>query len=203
MISRTGDTHNLLGWDEALGQYVAYPRAAARVGGGVVRLVGRSVSDDFVHWSAPEVVFAPDAADPPSLEIYGMSVFKHEGLYLGLPWTFHTYPEEALSRGGGTIDVQLAASRDGRRWERVGDRQPFIPLGPPGSVDCGMIFNREGAGRRWRRAVVLLRRLRRRARGGSAYRHDLPGQAAAGRVRVARRRRVGWDGAHQALRLRR
>ena len=140
VIRRTGDTHNLLGWDEALGQYVAYPRAAARVGAGVVRLVGRSVSDDFVHWTAPEVVFAPDAEDPPGLEIYGMSVFKHEGLYLGLPWTFHTYPEEPLSRGGGTIDVQLAASRDGRRWERVGDRQPFIPLGPPGSVDCGMIF---------------------------------------------------------------
>jgi len=45
-----------------------------------------------------------------------------------------------LSRVGGTIDVQLAASRDGRQWQRVGDRQPFIPLGPPGSVDRGMIF---------------------------------------------------------------
>ena len=98
------------------------------------------MSDDFVHWSAPEVVFAPDGEDPPGLEIYGMSVFKHEGLYLGLPWTFHTYPEEPIIRGGGTIDVQLAASRDGRRWERVGDRQPFIPLGPPGSVDRAMIF---------------------------------------------------------------
>ncbi|MAG35778.1 MAG: hypothetical protein CL878_05980 [Dehalococcoidia bacterium] len=140
VIRRTGDTHNLLGWDEALGQYVAFPRAAARVGDGVVRLVGRSVSDDFMQWSAPEVVFAPDAGDPPGLEIYGMSVFKHEELYLGLPWAFHTYQEESVSRGGGTIDVQLAASRDGRQWERIGDRQPFIPLGPPGSVDRGMIF---------------------------------------------------------------
>ena len=140
VIRETGDTHNLLGWDEALGRYVAYPRAVERSGEGVVRVIGRSESEDFVSWTAPEVVLAPDGEDPPGLEIYGMSVFRHEGLYLGLPWAFHAYPEEPPSRKGGRIDVQLAASRDGRRWERIGDRRPFLPLGPPGSVDRGMVF---------------------------------------------------------------
>lgn len=140
VLNNTGDTHTLLGWDEAVGQYVAYPRAVRRVPGGVIRVVGRSVSDDFIHWTDPEVVMAPNDADPPGLEFYGMPVFKYEGLYLGLPWAFHTYPEEPPTRKGGTIDVQLAVSHDGAQWEHVADQQPFIPLGPPGSVDQGMVF---------------------------------------------------------------
>ncbi len=35
----------------------------------------------------------------------------------------------------GTCDTQLAVSRDGLRWERVADRQIFLPLGGPGQWD--------------------------------------------------------------------
>ena len=38
----------------------------------------------------------------------------------------------------GTIDTQLAVSRDGIRWQRVGARETFLPLGPPGSSEDGM-----------------------------------------------------------------
>jgi hypothetical protein len=69
-----------------------------------------------------------------------MPVFKYEGLYFGQLYAYHTRPEEPRIRFFGTIDVQLAVSRDGIAWERIGERKPFIPNGPPGSVDAGEIF---------------------------------------------------------------
>ena len=135
----TGDTHTLFGWDESIGKYVAYIRPGRPDDGGpYVRLIGRSVSDDFVNWTAPEVVLEPQD-DEPDLEFYAMPVFKYEGLYLGMPWTYHTYPEEPNPRRAGTMDIQLAASRDGIEWARVGNGRSFIPLGPPGSNDQGML----------------------------------------------------------------
>ena len=37
------------------------------------------------------------------------------------------------------MDVQLAVSHDGVEWSRAGDRQSFIPIGPRGSLDQGMV----------------------------------------------------------------
>ena len=138
VLTGTGDTHTVLGWDDAYDKYVAYIRPGRSKNG--PRLIGRSVSDDFVHWTKPDVVLEPDDEDPPGLEWYGMPVFKYEGLYVGLPWAFWTYTAEPYPKRQGTIDVQLAVSRDGVTWERAGERRPFIPLGPPGSIDEGTIF---------------------------------------------------------------
>ena len=139
VLTGTGDTHSLLGWDDNVGKYVAYVRPGRDADKGINRrLVGRSVSDDFTDWSEPEVVLAPDE-DEPDLEFYNMPVFKYEGLYLGLPWGYYTYAEEPHGRMGGTMDVQLAVSRDGVKWSRAGDRQSFIPIGPRGSLDQGMV----------------------------------------------------------------
>jgi hypothetical protein len=140
ILTGTGDTHTLLGWDENHEQYVAYVRPGPPETGDYVRLIGRSVSDDFLNWTMPEVVLAPDDQDPPGLEFYGMPVFDYEGLYIGLPWAYHGYPEEAGTTKGATVDVQLAVSRDGISWDRDGDRRPFIPLGPPGSLDQKIIY---------------------------------------------------------------
>ena len=139
VIKETSDTHTLLGWDDLHGQYVAYPRPATR-NGTRIRLIGRSTSDDFVHWTKPEVVMEPDEEDPAALEFYGMPVFKYEGLYLGTPWIYHARPEEPYIRMQATLDVQLAVSRDGIAWTRVCDRATFIPNGLPGSADHGMIY---------------------------------------------------------------
>ena len=38
------------------------------------------------------------------------------------------------------IDVQLTMSRDGQQWNRVAGRRVFIPNGPRGSWDAGIIF---------------------------------------------------------------
>lgn len=122
------DTGQQVLWDPKLNKYVAYGRFGA---GG--RRVARSQSDDFVNWSQPEVVFQADHADGAGTQIYGMGISIYEGQYLALPWMFHE---------GTTwnIDVQLAASRDGIHWRRVADRQTFLPNGPEGAWDAGIIF---------------------------------------------------------------
>ena len=138
VLTGVSDVHTLLGWDDLHGRYVAYPRPGLRNETGV-RVIGRSVSDDFTTWTKPEIVMAPDDLDPPGMEFYGMPVFKYEGLYLGMAWAYHTPPEEPPTRMQGTIDVQLASSRDGIDWQRTCDRATFIPLGPRGSIDQAQI----------------------------------------------------------------
>ena len=142
VIERASDTHTLLGWDEAIGAYVAYPRPwmSTAEGDRHIRVIGRSISEDFTTWTEPEVVLEPDDQDPPGLEFYCMPVFKQAGLYVGLPCVYHAYPEEPLAgvRQGATIDVQRQQYlqwelRDGeRRWRRhqkpqhVDDRQQHV-----------------------------------------------------------------------------
>ena len=139
VLKGTSDVHMLLGWDDKYNQYVTYMRPGSW-GERHVRVIGRSVSDDFIHWSEPEVVMAPDKEDPPGLEFYGMPVFKYQGVYFGLPSAYHTYPEEpAYWRKAGLTDVQLAISRDGIHWQRAGERKSFIPRGGPGTIDQGAV----------------------------------------------------------------
>jgi hypothetical protein len=98
------------------------------------RAVARVESADFLQWdfakpdTAPVALMA-DLQDPPGTEIYSMKVFPYEGVYIGLVQVFHATPDES------TLDVQLAVSRDSVQFTRVGDRAPFIPLGPIGSWD--------------------------------------------------------------------
>ena len=139
VITRASDAHTLLGWDDLHNRYVSYCRPSVHEGN-MVRRIGRSVSEDFMDWTDPEDVLVPDDGDPEGMQFYSMPVFKYEGLYLGQVHAYRTDPEEPHIRFAGYIDVQLSASRDGIAWERVGDRKPFIPNGPPGSIDAGEIY---------------------------------------------------------------
>ena len=69
-----------------------------------------------------------------------MTVFKYEGFYIGQLYAYAAPPEEPQIRFYGTMDIQLASSRDGIEWERTGNRKSFIPNGPPGSIDAGEIY---------------------------------------------------------------
>jgi hypothetical protein len=95
------------------------------------RAVRRAESADFLEWTPEEgeLVLAADALDGPGDEIYSMCVFPYQGLYIGLVQMFHNYPDRVW------LDVQLAVSRDGRRFERLSDRTPFIPVGGVGAWD--------------------------------------------------------------------
>ena len=122
------DTGQCLLWDPRLNKYVAYGRF-----GGVGRRVARMESDDFVHWTDPVLVFEADKDDGPNAQIYGISVNYYEGVYIGMIWMYHAGTDER-------IDVQLIHSRDGIAWQRTGDRAVFIPNGPEGAWDRGLIL---------------------------------------------------------------
>jgi hypothetical protein len=95
---------------------------------------GRSESRDFVNWSKPEMVMAPDEKDPAWVEFHTTPVFYHAGVYFGCP--------EILNRelNGGVMDVELAVSRDGVKWDRP-FRQPFfLPKGEGKAFDSGSVF---------------------------------------------------------------
>lgn len=128
VIPYGSDTGQQVVWDERIEKYVAFGRFKA---GG--RKVARAESTDFARWSEPQRVFDADASDPPGTQIYGMGISRYEGLYIGLPWMFHSTSTQR-------IDVQLASSRDGHHWHRAGNRQLLIPNGRPDSWDAGIIF---------------------------------------------------------------
>lgn len=131
------------------------------------RCVGLSVSRDFMEWTTPELVFHADEidqeicarrnraakADPNRLypvsdydnpeqyytDIYNMAVFNYEGLYIGMPCMFNQ-TGTCANNSAGMLYPELACSRDGRRWERVCDREVFLPLGPKEDFDSGAIL---------------------------------------------------------------
>ena len=98
------------------------------------RSVARAESADFVHLDVTDpgkapVVMTADADDPPGTEIYSLQVFPYESVYIGLVQAFHNQPDTCH------LDLQLAVSRDSVHFTRVGDRRPFIPIGPVASWD--------------------------------------------------------------------
>ncbi len=100
------------------------------------------MSTDFVNWRDRRELLVPDQRDPPGTEFYVPTITMIDDLYLCFLHVFHTDPKEsgAAARQHGTIDIQLATSRDGVDWERAVDRQVFLPLGAKGSFDDSMVF---------------------------------------------------------------
>src|SRR5262245_57732814 len=144
VVSGTSDVHTLLGWDERIQKYVGYfrpgwskeqpdyERLSPPAGKRRVRTIGYSVSDDFEHWSPIELALRPDEQDPIDAQFYGMPVVQYEGYYIGLPWLFRT---NAL-----TMEPVFAFSRDGKTFQRLQDRTPFLPLGANGSWDDACVY---------------------------------------------------------------
>ena len=121
-----GDTHTLLGWDERWDRYVAFMRPSDRFSD-----IGLSHSTDFVDWRIPTPVLTPDPTDPPGTQFYEMAVFRDRGVYWGLLSVYH--PDSLM------IDVQLAFSRDGVGWRRVGRRHPILTYGLPDRFDSHQV----------------------------------------------------------------
>jgi len=156
----------MLFWDDRLELYVGYLRArqtqhldeaAAAAGRGRYRSVGRTTSPDLITWSPVEVAFEADAEDlgmpvpgrplggprpdgRPNLDFYTSCALKYpwaQDAYLMLPSVYYHWGEDD---GPATMDVQLLTSRDGVRWERAGEREPFLRSGPDGGPQSGMLF---------------------------------------------------------------
>jgi hypothetical protein len=128
------DCGNSVVYDPALGRYVAFGRfGLTRLADGGQFALGRNVarvtSEDFLHWSEPEMVLCVDARDPDTLQINDMAVELYEGVYIGLMELF------VLTGTDRSRPIQLAASRDGLHWTRVADRFDFFDRGDPGQWD--------------------------------------------------------------------
>ena len=89
-------------------------------------------SHDFIHWSEPVLVAAPDD-DEDNLDesFYGMAQYK-----LG---TVHLATVAVLRGVENEMDVQLMVSRDGTRWSRTNKRQPFLAPRGDGHWDGHMV----------------------------------------------------------------
>jgi len=118
-----GDT-SLFFWDPRLERYVSYTKILFR--NPTMRSSGMMESDDLIHWSRPRMTIYPDGLDDQDTQIYAHCGFVHESMWMGLVRVMHTDLIEASRKQ--TV-VQLTASRDGRHWTRVGQREVLIPLG--------------------------------------------------------------------------
>ncbi len=137
--SAAGDTHNNALRLADDGRYVALTRGWVGAADDRVRVVLRTESEDFVHWSEPLQVFrGEDAHD----QIYSMPMVHRGSVYLGLPAIFHKGDETAPD--WDTVDTELAWSPDTVSWNRVCPGEPLIPRGegsyPDGAYDCCCLY---------------------------------------------------------------
>ncbi|HTI52306.1 MAG TPA: hypothetical protein VL475_15190 [Planctomycetaceae bacterium] len=149
------DNPTIVQWDECRGKYVIYTRAFD-YNSEKQRRIGRIETDDplkpwpyrktdndrmFLAMENVDVVLSPDDEDDPHSDIY----YNAASIY---PWAADTHlmftsqfrhfspqrnpfirPRVAGQwEDFGMLEVQLAVSRDGIRWERPG-REPYFPTG--------------------------------------------------------------------------
>ena len=108
---------------------------------GTRRIVGQSVSEDFINWSTPQRIIMPDQKDEGVTEYYSVgNVIARGGLLIGLLKVLRDdLPAERDGKVQGIGYTVLAWTRDGEHWER--DRQPFMDRNPqPGTWDRGMTW---------------------------------------------------------------
>jgi hypothetical protein len=122
------------------GKYVSHVKTYQADGEGRVRrCVGYAASADFLHWSAAETIWVPgDDEDRLAqakgfnwADFYGLCGFNWGDGYLGMLWLFFVDYEIERGTHEGKIEVYLASSSDGKKWQRFSDT-PLIPLNPSG-----------------------------------------------------------------------
>lgn len=95
------------------------------------RRVFHSQSKDLIHWSRPQCVLQPeDLADNIDDSFYGMVQFRLGEIHIGMLNVLHEV--------SNTMDVYLAYSRDGQRWDVLNKHQPWLTTSP-GSWDCRQV----------------------------------------------------------------
>ncbi len=93
------------------------------------RARGYAESRDFDNWTDTYLMATVDERDTPGDEMYALSICRYESVYLGFLRMYDTETDK--------IDIQLAASRNAKSWQRP-LREPFIPTSPKrGDWDFG------------------------------------------------------------------
>jgi len=150
VIRGVSDGPFTLFYDQTRRKYVLFSRRVPNL----PRDVSQYESYDLVNWEDKgRVIVAGDQYDPPdTYNLHAISICCYEDFYLGMLNTMYVLPEsetyEVFNRPPpdypnqrlGTLDLQLAYSRDGQTWSRPADRSPVVPVGEGGSPDGGFIF---------------------------------------------------------------
>jgi len=115
------DTQTHAYWDTQRGRYVGY----LRYGPPNTRLISRIESEDFVHWSPKVTVIRRSKMDNPlSTKHYGMRIMPYERVYIGLLSAYHGETIQPIPKEKEAwmdkLETQLAFSRNGLTWLRVG-----------------------------------------------------------------------------------
>jgi hypothetical protein len=98
---------------------------------GECRYIVVRTSEDGTNWSGYEPVITPDWMDAQDTQFMELDTVPEKGGYIGTLAVYHLLTQ--------TIDIQFAASRDGKRWWRP-DRRPCVPLDRLGNYGGGMIW---------------------------------------------------------------
>ncbi|MAE65839.1 MAG: hypothetical protein CMJ18_16335 [Phycisphaeraceae bacterium] len=107
-------------WDARSQRYVAF----LRFGPPNTRLISRTESEDFLHWAPKITILRRTAMDSvQQTQFYQMAPLPYGHVYLGVVGAYHDEslkPIPADKPWTDRQDVQLAFSRDGVVWKRVG-----------------------------------------------------------------------------------
>lgn len=109
----------------------------------------------------PTVLSTDERLDPVGTDVYVTKAVKYPwapDAYVAFPSIYFHYwddgpptrrvlGEQDRGRGSGVVEVQLAVSRDGRRWKRY-VRPAYAPIGSDGSNRIHMLFMAHGLVRR-------------------------------------------------------
>ena len=98
---------------------------------GECRIIVRRTSADGTRWSPYELAVTPDWQDSPDTQFMELMAIPQRNGYVGLLTVYHGMSQ--------SIDIQFAASRDGKSWWRP-DRRACVPLKPLGDPGGGMIW---------------------------------------------------------------
>ena len=124
-IDAAGDTHNNALWCPELQKYVGFTRLWQNG----IRVVGRTESRDFVHWTRAVAVLR----DRREAQPYSMPVIRYGGVYLGFPAILRAKEDRT--------HTELAWSPDTVHWNRVEPGTPLIANSTQrGAYDWGTVY---------------------------------------------------------------
>lgn len=142
------DTFNNIVYNPQRDVFMMYRRPS--VNANQIRRVAYSESSDLITWTQPETILFPDEADAANM-FYSLVVVPYQDMYVGFLQNFYLYMDNPSYDGpvrngpkSHQLDIELAWSRDGRRWERHPKRPIFLETGVPGSFDAGMVYVHQG-----------------------------------------------------------
>ncbi|WP_409340854.1 hypothetical protein [Paenibacillus sp. MBLB4367] len=107
------------------------------------RRVWVAESSDLVSWSKPILAVEPDQLDECGTQFYGMQMTPYGAYTIGTISMYDTYDyriDPGFNKMAGTMDIQLAYSRDGFGWHRCMQGKKLVPLGAEGEWDSKCIM---------------------------------------------------------------